>query len=248
MKNIKILILSITSIIMIITNCASNLKRTEIRNLKFEHVDYENLINKIKEDESYRFDDDISGVNSIFKGKQLLRALKYSKSCHDNAILFKNKNIGKKDIEKMNESDVDNVLESSRTEMKKHCNQLEIIGSIYDDCCNFYDLYEKATFEWNDINSKLNSRKSAITFEKLNENLYSKPQYWLYCDVTNTGNVSPSVSKNLLKEFPLTAFESQNKCEEKAYIQNQITMQFGVACICQYILIKKEKFDLINSR
>jgi hypothetical protein len=93
------------------------------------------------------------------------------------------------------------------------------------------------------------AEKEALeAIEKMEKELYSKPHHWLYCGVAGRSNMPPSVVLGMLKKFKLESYDSSAQCEDVVFFKNQISMQMGIGCICQFIEISRQKAEELNNR
>jgi outer membrane protein assembly factor BamE (lipoprotein component of BamABCDE complex) len=81
--------------------------------------------------------------------------------------------------------------------------------------------------------------------KKREDELYSKPHYWLICEETGRSEVPPSYTKAFLKNLPLKAFDDKSECEEAAWYKNQMVKQMGIECSCQFLKLNRQKAEVL---
>lgn len=123
---------------------------------------------------------------------------------------------------------------------KEESNKIQLIGSKGE-------IIEPTLFA-PDLPSLIQKIKIEKEEAKREKELYSRPHHWLYCSTTGYSNVHPSVTREFLKSFKLTAYEDSKQCEDAAWGKNQIAMQMGIGCVCKYMSIDKSQAEKLNNR
>lgn len=134
----------------------------------------------------------------------------------------------------------------------------QIYSDVYDGEMYFCDGLENLIAEQKQIDVKeaqereiqaAAAEKEALAAkEKREKELYTKPHHWLYCAVAGRSNMPPSVAQGMLKRFKLESYDSSAKCEDAAFFKNQLAMQMGIGCICQFIKISRQKAEAFDRR
>lgn len=70
------------------------------------------------------------------------------------------------------------------------------------------------------------------------------PHYWVLCAEAGTSDVHPSFRRSILKSLNRKSFDTQEECEDRAFISAQTGSQFGIKCVCQFGRLKKTNFKV----
>lgn len=91
--------------------------------------------------------------------------------------------------------------------------------------------------------AKQRKQEELAAKEKRGKELYSKPHHWLYCGATGYSNMPPSVTQEMLKQFKLEVFDENGKCEDTAFLKNQMGQQMGIGCTCKFQKVDRQKAE-----